>query len=116
MRNLGIFATAEERRRSPTHAPSQAPRGRRHAVRGGPFFRPEEAGPRRPSISTGLLHCKSRVTMLLGGTREVWPPRRAGSLSAAFVLSRQRRIKNGRHRKPGLLMRTAALVARLAMA
>ena len=49
MRNLGIFATAEEAALAHARAlAAEAPRGRRrHGVRGGPFFRPEEAAPRK---------------------------------------------------------------------
>ena len=45
MRNLGTFATAEEAALAHARAlAAEAPRGRRrHGVRGGPFFRPEEA-------------------------------------------------------------------------
>ena len=96
MRNLGIFATAEEAALAHARAlAAEAPRGRRrHGVRGGPFFRPEEAGPRKAEYLDRASYRKSaRPTVRCyeawtsGGAR---PQRRGGgaSLAAAFVLSR----------------------------
>ena len=67
MRNLGIFATAEEAALAHARAlAAEAPRGRRrHGVRGGPFFRPEEAGPRKAEYLDRASYRKSaRPTML----------------------------------------------------
>ena len=67
MRNLGTIATAEEAALAHARAlAAEAPRGRRrHGVRGGPFFRPEEAGPRKAEYLDRASYRKSaRPTML----------------------------------------------------